>query len=44
MEQNALEEEVSENFRLDQDTDEDRALILPMWRDGSARAEDWKSL
>ena len=44
MEQNALEEEVSENFQLDQDADENRALILPMRRDGSARAEDWKSL
>jgi hypothetical protein len=29
MEQNALEEEVSENFHLDQETDEHRASILP---------------
>jgi hypothetical protein len=44
MEQNALEEEVSENFHLGQETDEDRALIFPIRRDDSAKAGDWKSL
>jgi hypothetical protein len=44
VEQNALEEEVPENFHLDQEADEDRALILPIRRDVSAKAEDRKSL
>jgi len=29
MEQNALEERVSENFHLDQETDEDRPVFFP---------------